>query len=129
MNVLADEKLYNIEICEKTGKVLALIWKDTTANMKDEDFKNTLVHFSNLAVENQTPYLLIDTRNWKHQFEDVGATMQWRTQNIIPRYKEAGAVKEAFFSPENAPKIQADYGELITDTFHTKERIENWFFQ
>lgn len=128
MTELTNQKFYSIEKCDKTEQVLALKWKDTTAKMTDQDFKDTLTELAKVAAKNQTPYLVIDTLNFKHQFEDVQATMGWRAQNIIPQYKSAGVVKEAFLIPEGAPKIQAEHDDLKTDSFTSDDDIKNWLF-
>lgn len=128
MKVPANEKYYKIEIREKTAKIAVLIWKETTAYMSDQDFKDALVDFAGKVSAHRTPFLLIDTMNWKYRFKDVQATMAWRKQNIVPEYKKAGVIKEAFLIPEGAPKMKADYGTLETDSFNTEKEIERWFF-
>lgn len=128
MRNLVEEEYYDIEVCEKTGQVVSLVWKETTANMTDIDFKSALSDFASKAIEHKTPFLMVDSLKWKHQFEDVQETMTWRAQSIIPRYMRAGVKKEAFLIPAGEPKIQVHHESMMTDSFSSKEEIEKWFF-
>ena len=126
METLKEHRLYQINYHE-SDNILELKWLAETANMEDQDFLDTLEVFSDQAIEKATPHLMIDTHEFKHQFTDVQTTMGLRAQNIIPKYIKAGVKKEAFFNPEGAPRISGDYGEMVSDSFHTVEEIKAWF--
>ncbi len=126
METLKEHRLYQINY-HAANNILELKWLAETANMLDQDFLDTLDVFSDLAIKKKTPFLLIDTHQFRHQFTDVQTTMSLRAQNIIPKYVQAGVRKEAFFNPEGAPPIKGDYGEMVSDSFHSMDEIRNWF--
>lgn len=126
MKTLKEDRLYQINYHESEN-MLELKWLDGTKQMEDQDFLDTLEVFSDFVIEKKTPFLLIDTHEFHHRFTDVETTMGLRAKNIIPKYKQGGARKEAFFDPPQAPKRQADYDGFVSDSFHSMDEIRKWF--
>jgi hypothetical protein len=81
--------------------VLELRWLPSTSDMTDDDFKVTLELFAEQAERTGAPFLLVDATDFGHQFGE--GVMEWRNQQIIPRYNASGTRKFAFHVPEGSP--------------------------
>ncbi len=93
--------------------VLELRWLPSTSDMTDDDFKVTLELFAEQAERTGAPFLLIDATDFVHQFGE--GVMEWRNQQIIPRYNASGTRKFAFHVPEGFPDVIEAGGQPITD--------------
>ncbi len=93
--------------------VLELRWLPSTSDMTDDDFKVTLELFAEQAERTGAPFLLIDATDFVHQFGE--GVMEWRNQQIIPRYNASGTRKFAFHVPEGFPDVIETGGQPITD--------------
>ena len=81
--------------------VLELHWRNV--KMSDEGFMATLCLFA-LEAERLRPYgLLVDAREFRHQFGP--GLMEWRNAHIIPRYGAAGVRRFAFVLPPGSPPV------------------------
>lgn len=79
-------------------RILELRWLPSTASMCDGAFKATLALFASEAEKFRPSFLLIDARQFDHEFGE--GVMQWRDDHIIPRYGAAGVRRFAFHVPE-----------------------------
>jgi len=71
-----------------------LRWTTATAAMTDDDFKDALEAFVDLAEGRRALNLLVDVRDFRHPVgEELGV---WRGAAIVPRYNRAGIRKFAY---------------------------------
>ncbi len=109
------------------NSILKLTWTPETANMVDQDFKNTLMVFAELAKENRARNLWVDSREFKHIFGD--GVLEWRKDNVIPAYSDAGVKKEGFqvgIGGRKMPPSVTETGQK-TESFETAEEVLAWF--
>lgn len=81
--------------------VLELQWRNVT--MTDEAFMATLCLLALEAERLRPRALLVDAREFRHQFGP--GIMEWRDATIIPRYGAAGVRRFAFMLPKGSPPI------------------------
>jgi hypothetical protein len=109
--------------------ILQLRWLAETEAMTDDDFMRWLERFATAAVQQHAPFLLIDTRAFKHQAGTL--VWPWRDEHIIPRYNQAGVKKFAFLLPTGAaPKTEPmpeGPAQFPTGYFESREQIDRWF--
>ena len=113
--------------------ILELEWLEQSADMTDDDFKQSMQRYAEMAGAHSTPYLLVDVTKFRHTMgEGIGA---WRDENIIPAYNAAAVKKFAFLFPAgtrgtveegNAPAREPP-GEFPTGYFTERGRILDWF--
>ena len=114
------------------GGPLELRWLPTTASMTDGGFMATLCLFVHEAERIRPRTLLIDATEFHHEFGP--GVMEWRDENIIPRYGEAGVKKFAFIvSPGFPGTVEAGAQPAVegsatfpTGWFSTRERAYQW---
>lgn len=82
--------------------LLELQWLPSTAQMTDGGFMATLCLFASEAERARARRLLIDAREFRHQFGE--GVMAWRDAHIIPRYGAAGVRRFAFLMPPAFPE-------------------------
>jgi hypothetical protein len=113
--------------------LLELHWLPSTATMTDGGWKATLALFVHQAETVRPSFLLIDAQQFQHSFE--GDVMQWRDDQIIPRYGAAGTRKFAFLMPEGFPDTMESGGSEVvegpaifpTAWFLTRAHALEWF--
>ena len=109
--------------------VLELRWFAETEAMTDDDYMQWLERFAASAGQHHVPFILIDTRTFKHH---PGAhTGPWREEHIIPQYNGAGVKKFAFLlppgtAPETEPAPEGS-ARFPTGYFDSREQIDRWF--
>jgi hypothetical protein len=81
------------------GQALELVW--LPVQMTDGAFMASLCLLAFEAEKLRSRAILIDARNFKHQFGE--GVMAWRDAYIIPRYGSAGVRKFAFLMPAGFP--------------------------
>ena len=116
-------------------RILELRWLPSTASMSDGAFKATLALFAWEAEKLRLPFLLIDARQFGHEFGE--GVMQWRDDHIVPRYGAAGVRKFAFHVPEGFPgTVESGGGEAVegqaifpTAWFSVRKHALEWFQQ
>ena len=69
--------------------------------MSDADFKETLGLLADMGEQHKPRFMMIDATDFHHEFGP--GVMQWRDENIIPRYGAAGVTKFAFLVREGFP--------------------------
>ncbi len=124
---------WGIILHHQEDRILELRWLPSTASMSDGAFKATLALFASEAERLRAPFLLIDARQFDHEFGE--GVMQWRDDHIIPRYGAAGARKFAFHVPEGFPGTvesggrEAFEGQAIFPTawFSVRRNALEWF--
>ena len=84
----------------ETG-VLELQWRNV--KMSDEAFMATLGLLALEAERLRPRALLVDAREFRHQFGQ--GVMEWRDATIIPRYGAAGCRRFAFVVPADSPPV------------------------
>ncbi len=113
-------------------QTVELRWLPTTRDMTDEDFKHTLELQAGAGERLRPRFMFIDATEFHHEFGD--GIMEWRDENIIPRYNSAGVTKFAFLVPEGAPGTVESGGApavegratFPTAWFSTRERAYQW---
>ena len=120
---------YGVLSYDDARGILELRWLAGTDTMTDDDFMRWLERFAAAAVQHRAPFLLIDTRAFKHQ---AGTHVwQWRDEHIIPRYNQAGVKKFAFLLPTGAaPKTEPapeEPARFPTGYFESREQNDRWF--
>lgn len=107
MNV-ASHRFYDLDFDAQTG-LLRFLWKEKTAAMTDDDFRNGLRHFALVAFKHEASRLCVDLRGFRHR--PAEETMSWRGQEITPLYHLLGVERFAYILPEGAPAPPADAPE------------------
>jgi len=119
------------EIVHHADGILELRW--LPIKMTDSAFKATLALFAWEAEKTRPSFLLIDATRFKHEFGP--GVMQWRDDNIIPRYGAAGVMKFAFHVPDGFPDTietggtEKFEGPAIFPTawFSSRQHALDWF--
>lgn len=125
---LYDDK-FGVLIYDGVRKILELRWLAETEAMTDDDYMQWLERFAASAEQHHVPFLLIDTRAFRHHPGEH--TWLWREEHIIPSYSRAGVKKFAFLVPmAAAPKTEPAWegsALFLTGYFDSREQIERWF--
>jgi hypothetical protein len=76
-----------IIIWDAASRVIGIKWKESTAEMSEEDFKADLTTFAGYVEQQKARGILVDVAQFRHR---PGLDMQpWRVQNISTRYASA----------------------------------------
>jgi hypothetical protein len=118
---------------DDSAGLLELRWLEGSANMTDDDFKESMSRYATHAEELKPNNLLVDVTKFAHSpGTDVGP---WRDEEIIPRYNAAGVTKFAFIVPHgspgtvangNAPAVEPP-GRFPTAYFDDRDAALKWF--
>jgi len=115
------------ETIVQDGEVLTLTWKPETAQMKQQDFFDTMLKFGDLAKEHGATGLLVDVRTFGFRpGPEMGA---FRRDHVIPRYNAAGVTGFAFLFPTRqvpATPMQDDGSNYASDNFDTRDAAVAW---
>lgn len=111
-------------------RTLELRW--LPVDMSDADFKETLALLAELGDQHHPQFMIIDATEFHHEFGP--GVMQWRDENIIPRYGAAGVKKFAFLVPAGFPGTVESGAQpgvegsatFPTGWFSTRERAYQW---
>ena len=123
-----DAKFLKILWDEKT-RLIGIDWKETTAEMTDEQFKAELTLFASHVEQQKARGILVDVGRFRHRM--APEVQQWRVKNISCRYDAAGVKRFAFLFPEGAqvpPMMnQSSAGEdFVTRAFTNREEALAW---
>lgn len=80
------------------GDTIINCWKDTTAKMTYQDFKDTLMNLAGYIVEHKSKKIIIDTMNF--QFTLPEENLAFRNEEFYPRITKVGVTKQALVMPE-----------------------------
>ncbi len=119
---------YSIISYDAKVGILTLTWTAQTANMSDDDFKRTNMAFADQSVAQNCQRLLVDVREFGHTF---GASLgEWRLNEIIPKYHQAGVDRFAFLHRADFPELadgKKEEGEnFISRHFASEVRAKAW---
>jgi hypothetical protein len=108
--------------------VVSLVWSESTAHMKDEDFREALERFAGYAEQYGAKGLMVNVARFRHSpSAEVG---QWRDCTIIPRYNKAGVKKFAFVTgkegPAPPPRPPKTGEEFATGFFGSEVQARGW---
>ena len=111
-------------------QTLELRW--LPVEMSDADFKETLGLFAEMGEQHNLRFMIIDATDFHHAFGP--GVMQWRDENIIPRYGAAGVTKFAFLVSAGFPGTVESGARpgvegsatFPTGWFSTRERSYQW---
>ena len=111
-------------------RTLELRWLPT--QMSDAAFKETLQLLAQMGEQYRPTFMIIDACEFRHDLAE--GVMQWRDENIIPRYNGAGVTKFAFLVPEGFPGTVESGGQPIaegsanfpTAWFTKREHLYQW---
>ena len=110
--MIKGDPMYSI-IYHKPERLVRLKWLAGTAEMTDQDFKETLEAFADAALLHRARRLLIDVLEFKHRPSDE--VLKWRDEVTVPKYNEAGVRQIAWVwpgaTPSNAPTSAKDQFE------------------
>jgi len=102
-----------------------LRWTPATAAMTDDDFKDALEAFADLAEGRRARNLLVDVCNFRHQVgEALGG---WRGEAIVPRYNQAGIRKFAYVVPGPGAPMGGAGEDFETRAFDSEAAALDWF--
>ena len=121
---------WSVVVHHEAWRTLELRW--LPEEMTDADFKETLQLFARMGEQHRPQFMIIDAAEFRHEFGP--GVMQWRDENIIPRYGAAGVTKFAFLVPEGFPGTVESGGQpavedaasFPTAWFSTRERAYQW---
>jgi hypothetical protein len=116
-------------------RTVELSWLSCTSEMSDDGFKETLELFAAEGERAKPAYMIIDATEFQHELGD--GVMEWRDQEIIPRYNAAGVKKFAFLWPEGMPGTVESGGtptpegsaNFPTGWFTGRERAYQWLME
>lgn len=74
--------------------------------MIEEDFRAWLSLIADHVEQTGRPPVLVDSTRFF--MDPANVSMEWRDENIIPRYMAAGMQKFAFHMPEGMPLIGSE---------------------
>jgi hypothetical protein len=111
-------------------QTLELRW--LPVEMSDADFKETLGLLAGMGEQHKPRFMIIDATEFHHEFGP--GVMQWRDENIIPRYGAAGVAKFAFLVSAGFPGTVEAGGQPAVDGpatfptgwFSTRDRAYQW---
>jgi hypothetical protein len=111
-------------------RTLELRWLPT--QMSDAAFKETLQLLAQMGEQYRPTFMIIDACEFRHDLAE--GVMQWRDENIIPRYNGAGVTKFAFLVPEGFPGTVESGGQprvegsanFPTSWFTKREHLYQW---
>lgn len=97
---------WGVIIAAPDGGRVEINWTEETAEMTGEDFMVWLERFAGFVEAGRYATVLIDARHFR--LDPSGLSMDWRDQQIIPRYNTAGVKKFAFVMPPGMPAIGSE---------------------
>ena len=121
---------WGIILHHEDWQTLELRW--LPVELSDADFKETLTLLADLGEQYKPRCIIIDATEFHHQFGP--GVMEWRDENIIPRYGAAGVTKFAFLVNPGFPGTVESGGHpdaegratFPTGWFSTRERAYQW---
>ena len=125
---LYDGKFLKI-LWDNPSRIIGINWKESTAEMSDEDFKADLTTFAGYVEQQKGRGILANVAHFRHR---PGPDLQpWRVKNISTRYAAAGVKRFAFLFPEGAqvpPMMnQSAPGESFeTRAFNSIDEATKW---
>ena len=81
-------------------------WYDSTEKITDDEFNRWLSEFAGYVEQKNRISVLIDAVQFRMPPEQMN--IEWRNENIIPRYNTAAVQKFAFIMPSGMPLIGND---------------------
>jgi hypothetical protein len=118
---------YGIVVSHRDPSHLELRWLPATASMTDDDWMTGLMVLAAEAEALGASAILIDAREFRHDFGDRDASMAWRDQYVIPRYNRAGVKRFAFVVPAGFPGPTAEAGAEPRIDGHAAQFPTQWF--
>ena len=109
--------------------IIGIDWKDSTAGMTGEQFKDVLTMFADYVEVKHARGILVDVSKFRHKPDPD--FMPWRVKNICKHYTAAGVMREAFLFPKGAqipPTMNqsAPGEEFLTRGFDNIEEASAW---
>lgn len=101
------------------GNRIIVRWKDTTAKMTYQDFKDSLMNLAGYIVEHKSKEILIDTMNF--QFTLPEEYIAFRNDEFYPRIKRVGVTKQALFMPK-------EYLSYVKDEVAETDVVQTRYF-
>jgi len=80
------------------GDTIINRWKDDSAKMSYQDFKDALMNLAGYIIEHKSKKLLIDTTNFK--FTLPNENIAFRNEEFYPRITKVGTSRQALIMPE-----------------------------
>jgi hypothetical protein len=123
---------WGVIVSHEGWRTLELKWLPTTRDMTDDGFKDTLDLLAGAGERFRPRFMIIDATEFMHRLGD--GVLEWRDENIMPRYGAAGVTKFAFLVADGAPgtvesgATPAPEGKATFPTgwFSTRERAYQW---
>ena len=97
-NLLLDSKYCQTYWSEEES-ILYILWKKSTANMRQDQFKTHLHEFASFVQRHQVANIFVDTTSCHFT---IGIGLQkWHDDIIVPKYLEGGLKKMAFLTAKD----------------------------
>ncbi len=111
-------------VTEDDNGILVLCWKEQTAHLTDNLFKEQAQLFVSLVQKQNSRQILVDMRNFSYALSYEIIT--WRNENIISEYNRLNVKKFAFIS--NKPTVKQDdvRNSFVTRSFSREQEAKNW---
>lgn len=125
---LHDDQFLQI-LWDDKSRIISIKWKEATASMTDENFKDELFLFAGYVEQKKAPGILVDICEFRHKMSPT--VREWRVRNISSRYNAAGVQRFAFLLPRASqipPMMnQSSPGEkFATQAFTDSDEAMNW---
>ena len=104
-DILYEDKFGEIIDRPESG-FIEIRWYDSTEQMTGDEFNQWLSAFAGYVEQKNRAGVLIDAVQFRMPQERMN--IEWRDENIIPRYNTAGVQKFAFIMPSGMPLIGND---------------------
>lgn len=101
------------------GDTIINRWKDTSAEMSYQDFKDSLMNLAGYINEHKSKMILIDTTDFKFTLPSENIT--FRNEEFYPRITKAGVTKQALVLPE-------EYLVYVTDEVAETDVVKTRYF-
>ena len=114
---------------DEGARIIGIDWKESTAVMTSEEFKQELTVFAGYVEEKKAPAIIVDVSKFGHKMSpDV---QPWRIKNISTRYNAAGVKRFAFLFAKDTlipPTLsQSSEGEqFLTRAFNNLSEATAW---
>ena len=113
------DPLYSVTFT-KPLRLARLDWREGTAAMSDEDFRETLQVFAEAALQHKATRLVVDVRLFRYR--PSKEILEWRDDVTVAKYNRAGAKRLAWIRSGDVPSMKpASLQKSYEDRYFSSE--------
>ena len=106
------------------NKMIEVHWTLETERMTNDEFKQTLVRFAELAEQHRLRSILVNVLENRHVL--TPAVQAWHDEHIVPRYVRGGVTRMGFLAPPSS--LNRASSEAAFEEERAKELLTVRFF-